>query len=278
MTGKKTTHVSEKKKTILAELEKLIKSKKTIIVASIKGIPSSQYQEIVKRLRGKAVVKVPKRGAILRAIDNSGINGIKKIKDQVKKSTAILFSDDDSFDLAAELISKKSPAKAKPGQEAPIDIEVPAGPTDLVPGPAISELGALEIPIQIEKGKIIIKEAKVIVKAGEKISKAAAEMMTKLGIRPFSIGLVPLAAFDAKEGKVYLDIQIDKEKTTRELKEAFSKALAFAVNISHISSDTITFLIKKAGRQEMALGKIFKGKPKETHPSEVESEETKNEN
>jgi len=258
--GQKTTHVSEKKKVVVSELVDLINNKKTILVASIKSIPSSQYQEIVKRLRGKAIVKVPKKGIILRALDNSGIEEAKKLKSQIKESTAILFSDSDSFDLAAELISKKSPAKAKPGQEAPSDIEVPAGPTDLVPGPAISELGALGIPIQIEKGKITIKEPKVIVKAGEKISKPAAEMMTKLGIKPFLIGFIPLAAFDSKERKIYINIHIDKEETIKELKESFSKALGFAINISYTSSDTIKLLLQKAGMHERALEKFVNKK------------------
>src|SRR3990172_8049237 len=247
-------NVYEKKKETVSELVNLIKSKKTILVASIKGIPGSQFQEIVKRLRGTAIVKVPKKGAIIRAIDQSGLIAVKKLKEQIKESTSILFSDADSFDLAAELVSKKSPAKAKPGQVAETNIEIPAGPTDLIPGPAISELGALGI--QIEKGKITIKEPKVIAKTGEKISKAAAEMMTKLGIKPFSVGFIPLAAFDAKEGKIYIDINIDKEGAVKELKDSFSKALGFAVNMAYVSANTINFLIQKAGRQEISLSKF----------------------
>lgn len=252
----KHAHVSEKKKETVAELIKLLKGKKTILIASIKGIPGSQFQEIGKKLRGTAVVKVPRKGIISRAIDDAGIPELKHLKAQLTESSAILFSDADSFELAADLISKKSPAKAKPGQEAPADIEIPAGPTDLVPGPAISEFGALGIPIQIEKGKITIKETKVITKAGEKISKPAAEMMTKLSIRPFSIGFIPLAAYDSKDKKIYTSIQIDPEATVKSLKESFSKALGFAVGIAFPSEETIKFLIQKAGRQELALSRI----------------------
>jgi len=252
----KTPHVSEKKKAVVSELTDFIKSKKTILLASIKGIPSSQYQEISKKLRGKAVVKFPKKSIIFRALDNSGVEELKNLKSEIKDSTAILFSDIDSFELAAELVSKKSPAKAKAGQEAPTDIEIPEGPTDLIPGPAISELGALGIKIQIEKGKITIKEPKIIAKQGEKISSAAAEMMNKLGIKPFSIGFIPIAAFDLTERKIYREIKIDKEKTLEELKQAFSKAIPFAVEIGYASDDTIRFLIGKAGRQEIALEKF----------------------
>src|SRR3990172_2498830 len=118
MTGKKATHVSGKKKTLVSELADLMKKKKTILVASIKNIPSSQYQEISKKLRGKAIVKVPKKSIIFRALDSSGTEEIKKLKARIKDSTAILFSDEEAFELAAELVDKKSPAKAKPGQEA----------------------------------------------------------------------------------------------------------------------------------------------------------------
>jgi len=275
ITDKKITRVSEKKKNLISELADLMKNKKTVLIASIKNIPSSQYQEIAKKLRGKAMVKVPKKSMIFRALDNSGIEEIKKLKKQIKESTAILFSDIEAFELASELVSKKSPVKAKPGQEAPSDIEIPEGPTDLVPGPAISELGALGIKIQIEKGKIVIKEPKVIVKEGEKISQVAAEMMNKLGIRPFFVGFVPLAAFDASEKKIYVNINIDKEGIVNELKDSFSKALGFSVNISYSSNDTIKFLIHKAGMQEKAMKKLVNLKKESTEQTEKAEKEDK---
>jgi large subunit ribosomal protein L10 len=256
MSGKKSTHVSKEKIRVVSELANLIKNKKTILIASIKNIPSSQYQEIVKKLRGKALVKVPKKSIIFRALDDSGNEAVKNLKAQIEKSVAVLFSDIDSFELAAELISKKSPAKAKPGQIAEEDIEIPAGPTDLVPGPAISELGAAGIQIQIEKGKINIKNPKVIAKKGEKISSNSADIMSKLDIKPFSVGFIPLAAFDTQERKLYLEIKIDKEKTIEALKEAFGKALPFAVEIGYFTEDTIKFMIGKAGRHRKVLEKF----------------------
>lgn len=256
MTVKKPTHVSEEKKKLVVELSNLIKNKKTILIASIKNIPSSQYQEIVKKLRGKAIVKVPKKNIIFRALDSSENEAIKKLRHHIKENIAVLFSDIDAFELAAELMSKKSPVKAKSGQESVKDIEIQEGPTDLIPGPAITELGVLGIQIKIEKGKIHIKEPKIIVKEGEKISDAAADIMNKFNIKPFSVGFIPLVAFDTKEGKLYLDIKIDKEKTIEEIKTAFGKALSFAVEIGYISDDTIKFMIGKAGMHGKALKKF----------------------
>jgi len=260
MTGKKTTHVSEAKKKEAAEITKLAKDHRTILLASIKNIPGSQFQEISKKLRGKAIVKVPKKSITFRALDSLGSEVVEQLKEKIQDSTAILFSNLDAFELAADLLNKRSPAKAKPGQEAPADIEIPEGPTDLVPGPAISELGALGIQIQIDKGKITIKEPKIVAKKGQKISQGAADLMGKLGIFPFTVGFIPIAAFDAKEGKVYTEISIDQEGTLNELKTAFGKSLAFAVEIGYTSKDTITFLLGKAGVQGIALEKFVREK------------------
>jgi len=248
------------------ELKNLIETKKTILIASIKNLPASQFQEISKKLRGKAIVNVPKKNLIIRALDSSGKEAIKDLKEKVEDSIAILFSDLDSFELAGELLSNKSPAKAKAGQEAPEDIEVQAGPTDLVPGPAISELGALGIQIKIEKGKITIKEPRVIAKKGEKISQGAASLMSKLDIKPFSIGFIPLCAFDNTEGKFYAELKIDREATLEELKTDYGKALSFAVEIGYSNEDTIRFLIGKAGMHEKVLENL---KPVEAEKNEI---------
>src|SRR3989344_1615476 len=210
------------------ELTELAKTKKTILIASIKNLPASQFQEIGKKLRGKASVKVPKRNLMIMAIEATKNSELKKLEKYVGDSVAILFSDLDSFELAGELVKNKSPAKAKTGQIAPNDI-------------------------QIEKGKINIKESKIIAKKGEKITQAACDIMAKLEIKPFSIGFVPIAAFDNKEGKIYTNIKIDREGTIEELKKSYSKALAFAVEIAYTTQDTIRFLLAKAASHERAL-------------------------
>ncbi len=255
---KKTAHVSDTKIRTVKELSELIKNKKTILIASVKNLPAAKFQEISKKLRGKAVINVPKKNLILRALDSSGNETVKELKNQINDSVAILFSDMDAFELAMELIKSKSATKAKTGQEAVEDIEVQPGPTDLIPGPAISELGALGIQIQIDKGKIHIKDAKIIVRKGEKISAGAADVMSKLDIKPFSVGFIPLCAFDAKENKIYLGIKIDRDETLKELRAAYSKALAFAVGRGYTVPETIRFILGKAGMHEKALSALIK--------------------
>lgn len=271
----KRKNIPEKKVKAVDEMSKLSKNKRTILIASIKNLPASQFQEITKKLRGKAIVKVPKKNITIRALNGSDIPEIEELKKRVGSDVAILFSDLDAFELASELIDSRSRIKGKAGQEANEDIEIAEGPTDLIPGPAVSELGALGIKIAIENGKINIKEPKIIVKKGAKISENAAGLMNKLDIKPFYVGFVPLAAFDTKEKKFYSSINIDKEGTLNELKDSFGRALPFAVEIGFICEDTIKFMISKAGMHEKALEKITQTESQEEKKENTEANEEK---
>ena len=273
MNKKKTTKkqsakkIPEKKLKAVKELKDLF-NKNSVLIASIKGIPASQFQEISKKLRGKAIIKVPKKNLIFKVIDETGKEKNQELKKEINADFAILFSDLDVYDLGAELAKNKTLSKAKAGQIAPIDIEIPAGPTDLVPGPAISELGALGIQIQIQGGKIEIKEPKIVAKKGEKISEKASELMGKLGIKPFSIGFIPVAGLDTKKQEIYLEININSEETVEELKKSFSKALPFAVSIGYVNDDTIKFLLLKAHTHEKALAKFTNTQSNKTEEEE----------
>src|SRR3989339_905575 len=258
MKVKRETPIPENKIKAVKELTDLMKVKKTILLVSIKDIPGSQFQEISKKMRKKAIVKVPKKNLIYRAIEESKNESLKQFKNQIKEDFCLLFSDEDSYDLAADLLSKTSPSKAKAGQIALTDIEIPAGPTDLVPGPAISELGAVGIQIQIKDGKIEIKAPKIIAKAGEPISEKATGIMAKLE----------------------LEIKIDQEGALKDLVNNYQKALGFAVNVGYYSDQTIKLMVQKAARQERRLIRVISGEPEEVvqvaeEPKEVKKEEPK---
>lgn len=269
--------VSKKKLEAVRKLVELIKNNDTIIIASIKNLPSRQFQDIRKKLKEKAEVRVVKKRIMSKAIENSEEKNIEKLKEYVCEDSAILFSKLEGFELAGFLAENKNPIKAKSGQVAEEDIGVEEGPTDLIPGPAISELGNLGIKIAVEEGKIAIKEKKIIVNAGEKISGAAASIMTKLDIMPFDIGLEPIAILNKKTGKIYTEIKIDKKKTAEDLKTAASKALGFAQKIVYYCKETIGFFLGKASIDEKAFSSLIKEeKPieKTEQPVEVKEEAT----
>ena len=117
MAKEKTQKINSRKKKIPAkktnavkELTDLAKTKKTIMIASIKNIPASQFQNLSKKLRGRAIVRVPKKRIILRVLNSIDNDQVKKLKEQIKEDSAILFSDEDGFELASELLGEKKAA------------------------------------------------------------------------------------------------------------------------------------------------------------------------
>ena len=253
-----TTHVSESKKQVVKELAGLMNSK-TVMVASIKGLPSAQFQEIKKKLRDKATVKVVKKSLMDFALEHSGNKELQTLVPHIEADFAILFSERDAFELSGILSSEKSPAKAKAGQVSPFDIEVKAGGTDLLPGPDISALSAVGLQPKVEGGKIAIMKDKVLVKAGDTISSGIASILAKLNIVPFKIGLEPVAAFS--EGHVYTNIKVDKEAFMKDMMAFYGRALPFAVSLNYVSGESLPFLLGKAASHETVVRRIITGEP-----------------
>ena len=79
-------NIPKRKIESVKEISDLMKSKKTILIADISGIPGSQFQSISKKLRGKAIVKVPKRNLLYRAIELSGKKEILNLKEKISKT------------------------------------------------------------------------------------------------------------------------------------------------------------------------------------------------
>lgn len=281
------TRVSARKLKMLDELVKLLTGHNTVIISSLKGMPSAQFQKIRKKLKGNAVIKVIKKNVMARAMEEAskkkGEEHLKEIEKYLEEGSAILFSELDAFELAGILADERVLVKAKPGQIALQDIQIDAGQTDIPAGPMISEFGSIGIKIGIEQGKIAVKESKTLVKQGEKISEGVAGILAKIEILPFSIGLEPIAAFDAKTGKTYAGIRVDKHEALEIFKRSFSDARALAISASYPAAEVIGMIIAKAARQEKAVAALIKpeagqneqsGLPTETQPAQTEIQNT----
>ena len=263
--------VSKKKVQNVKILAGLIDKYNTIMIGTTLNLASAQLQKVRKMLREKAEVKYAKKSTALRALESSKKEGVKNLKDKIFESPALIFTNEDPFDLARILSENKFPTRAKAGQIAPSDINVEAGPTDLLPGPVISEFGSVGIKAGIVGGKITIKEPKVIVKKGEEITPAVASILMKLDILPFEAGLDAPIAYDSKSNKIYTGIKIDKAGYISELQIAFSSAYQFAIHIGYPTAENISQIIVNAGRDANALQKVVD----EAEPAAEEKKEEK---
>lgn len=250
---------------------------------SIKSLPSKQFQEIKKSIRDDALVKIAKKNIVVRLIKKFGDVSIIPLEKYIDADIALVLSHKDGFELARLLTKKKTKVFAKTGQITDTDIEIKAGPTDLVPGPAISELGVLGIQISVENGKISIKVPKVVVRKGEVIKENVASLLQKLKIQPFIVGLNPLVVYDIENKKIYDYIDIDSDKYIKELINAKLKALGFAQKIVYYCKETIGYFLAKANMDTEALKKFVKKESTEkaikegTEKYEKKAEEAKKE-
>ncbi len=249
--------IPEYKLKTVSDLTKKMKESTTVLIASTNGLPSSQFHEIKKNLRGKASIQVAKKSLIIRALAATEKGGMQNLKDYIGADIALFFSDLDAFELSGLLSDNQSPTKARAGDIAPEDINVEPGPTSLVPGPAISELSGVGLKVAVEGGKLAIKLPATIVRAGEVIKENVAGVMAKLDIKPMKVGFEPVAAYDAKSEKVYAGIKIDKKKTHEELKQAIGKALGFAVSLKYLVKETLSYFLAKASAEEKAVQSLI---------------------
>lgn len=251
----------------VAQLTKAIREHETLLIASTHGLPSSQFHEIKKKLRGTAEVCVAKKSLVMRALDAVNDEALKALKTEIGADVALFFSDLDPFALSGLLADNQSPAKARAGDLAPEDIHIEPGPTDLVPGPAISELSGVGLKVAVEGGKLAIKQGATIAKQGEPIKENVASVMGKLGIMPMRVGFEPRAAYNAQDKKVYVGIKIDKKGTLEALREAIGKSRGFAITIKYVSKDTVPYFISKAGLEAQVLQKILDAKSATSTPT-----------
>lgn len=269
--------VHEYKKQEVQDVIRLFNEYPVVGILNLETLPSSNLQIIKKQLRDKAVIKFTKKTFMLKALDQIKRPNIDKLKENLQGVPALLFTKQDPFELYKILEKSKSNAAAKPGQIAPEDLTISAGPTNFPAGPMIGEFGQLGIKTEVKEGKISIKEEKTLVKSGQEISQKAADILSKLGVEPMKIGLNLLLTYQNGEILTKDILYINEEEFINNIKLAYQQALNLSLNASYPTSENIKLLIMKAQIESEALAAKIKfedspskvkesGEAKETQP------------
>ncbi|MDP7260569.1 MAG: 50S ribosomal protein L10, partial [archaeon] len=183
--------IPQQKVDLVNELVNLINENSVVAVVDILNLPSKQFLQMKHALRGKAVVRMARKSALLRALEQTDSKGLVEY---LKGMPAILVSSENPFMLSKILKSSKATAPAKEGTTLNKDIVIPAGETSFAPGPVVGEMQMMGVKAAIEGGKVVVKEDSVLAKEGEVVDKKKADLMAKLGLEPIEIGLDMVAA------------------------------------------------------------------------------------
>lgn len=231
-------------------LASIASGSKVVGLVSIKNIPSSQLQRMRKALKGTADIKIAKNSLLQRSFKKAKIDGLERYIDG---PTAIISTDLNPFKLSRFLKSKRSSTYAKGGNMADKDILIPKGDTPFAPGPIIGDLQKVGIKAQIRGGKIVVTEDSLVVKAGQAISADLANVLTRMDIKPFEIGLDLSAVYES--GTIYPKdvLDIDDVRTIENLQAAYRNSMNLALNAGVCNSATICPLLKIASTNAMNL-------------------------
>ena len=250
----KRKEVSEVKRKEVELVKTLISKYKTVGILDLMNLPSPQLQDVRKKL--DVEIRVVKKRLLRIALNNVG-KGVEKLDESFENIIpALILTNNSSFKLAKDLRRGKSFVAAKAGQVAPNDLVVKAGPTSLPPGPIIGELGSAGVRASVEQGKVTVKEDTVIVKAGNVISGKAADVLTKLGIKPMELGLNLVATFE--NGDLFKKdvLDLDEKYYLDTLRLAASEALNLSVNAGYVTDENMGLLFRKAEREAKAIENI----------------------
>ncbi|RWR96522.1 60S acidic ribosomal protein P0 [Cinnamomum micranthum f. kanehirae] len=202
-----------------------------VLIAAADNVGSNQLQNIRKGLRGESVVLMGKNTMMKRSVrlhaEKTGNKAYLNLIPLLVGNVGLIFTKGDLKEVSEEVGKYKVGAPARVGLVAPIDVIVPPGNTGLDPSQT-SFFQVLNIPTKINKGTVEIITPVELIKKGEKVGSSEAALLAKLGIRPFSYGLVVLSVYD--NGSVFSPEVLDL--TEDDLVDKFAAGVSMVTSLS----------------------------------------------
>ncbi len=251
----------------MERIKRLAKEYPVILFADFARVPANAFQRLRKELAPKTKLVVIKKKLVPIAFKDLNRPGLQELLNHMPNNLVIVFSKESPTKIYKRLIESKINVFVKPNDVAQKDIVIPEGPTDLMPGPILTDLRALGVKTRIRGSKIWIGSEKLLVKAGERIDATIADVLHKLGIKAMEVYIKPSAAIDA-EGVLYLPevLSMTSDRIEQMMREAFQNAFKLAIEVGEIDKTTVGVLIQRAYVNALSLATETGWVSKETLP------------
>jgi large subunit ribosomal protein LP0 len=220
------------------------------------NVGSKQFMDIRAGLRGKSVVLMGKNTMMKRSIrlyvEETGDEKWSTILPYLVGNVGIIFTKGDLSDVREQIMSFQVGAPARVGLIAPVDVTVPAGNTGLDPSQT-NFFQALNIPTKINKGTVEITTDCPLVKTGEKVGASEATLLAKLGIKPFSYGLVIQQVFES--GSMYSPsvLDITEEDLLSKVKTGLANITALSLATHYPTEVAVPHLVINGFKNVLAI-------------------------
>ncbi len=243
-----------RKAKMMERFKELAQEYPTVMLADFTRVPADHFQLVRKELSPDIKFFVIKKRLAQKAAEGMDRRGIKELVKRMPMSLVAIFSRKDPFETYRLVAERKAEVFLKPGDVAEEDIIIPKGPTDIAPGPILTDLRAMGIPTKIQGGKITISEDFTILRKGEVATPQVADLLRNLDIRPLKVGFRVTAAID-EDGLLYLPevLSVTPEDIMEMIARAHTAALNLALEMGEINRHTIRPLTERAVARALAL-------------------------
>ncbi|CAH9074066.1 unnamed protein product [Cuscuta epithymum] len=222
---------AEKKIAYDSKICKLLDTYSQILVVSVDNVGSKQIQDIRAGLRGDSVILMGKNTLMKRSIrvhaEKTGNSAILALVPHLVNNVGLIFTKGDLKEVSDEVSKYKVGAPARVGLVAPCDVVVQPGSTGLDPSNT-SFFQVLNIATKINKGTVEIITPVDLIKKGDKVGSSESALLAKLGIKPFSYGLVVEHVYE--NGSVFSPAVL--ELTEDDLVQRFAAGLTNVISVS----------------------------------------------
>lgn len=244
----------DRKYQLAEELEEHFANYSKLFLVDVDNVGSNQLHQIRIALRGKAIIYCGKNTQMRRVIRNLESENplLEKVRNSLKLNLAIIFTNDNLSEVREIIINNKVDAPAKAGQLAQCKVVVPAGNTGMEPT-MTSFLQALNIPSKITKGSIEILSDVDLIEEGDKVEASQCALLEKLGIKPFSYGLVVKHVYD--DGAMYdpAVLDITEEAILASFAEGIRNVAAVSLETSIPTVASVPYSIVLAFKNLLAI-------------------------
>jgi large subunit ribosomal protein LP0 len=189
----------QRKEEYFARMKVLLAEYSKLFVVEIDNVGSKQLQMTRIGLRGKGEVLMGKNTMMRKVIrefvaENPG-TPVAKLEECCRGNVGFVFCNGSLGEVREILESNTRPAPAKVGAIAPTKVVVPKGPTGCDPGQT-AFFQTLQIATKITKGQIEMVNDTELIEVGEKVTASQAALLQKLGIEPFTYGMILRKVYD----------------------------------------------------------------------------------
>jgi large subunit ribosomal protein L10 len=249
------TTYPKKKTQMYQQLQELPKKYDVLALVRMEKVRASQLLPLRKKFKGEVEILSIKDKIAKKSLEKLDVPGIKEIIDKLTGQCLFMFTNMSPFKLNVLLGKNKILLLARAGDNASMDVVIPAKNTGVAPGPILTDFKEAGVPTKIDQGTIWITKDTIPAKKGEPISAKLAILLGKLDIKAVEAGIALSNALE--KGLLYTkdELFIDVEQFREEIARSHQEAVSLSIEAGYVTKDNIEQILAKVsqGARSVAL-------------------------